>query len=128
MELLIKASAVLLVSCLCALLIKNKNPEYSFVLAVLGAVTVLFAAIGFIDKIVDYVVELIEKTGISSAVFSPLMKCVGIALIARLSADICRDAGQAAASAAVEYLGCVMALYTALPILRSLMNTLEGLL
>lgn len=128
MDILVKASAVVLVSSVCALLIKNKNPEFSFVLALLGSAAICCAAIGMAGRLADFISDVIDGSGLSSAVFMPVIKCVGIAMITKITCELCRDAGQAAVSSAVEYLGCIVAVYTALPLMQSLMKTLEGLL
>ena len=56
---------------------------------------------------------------------APVLKCVGIGVVTRLSADICRDAGQSAASSAVELCGAACALVTAMPLIRTLLQMIS---
>ena len=68
-----------------------------------------------------------DQTGLSPAVISPVMKCVGIGVVTRLTTDLCRDAGQSAAASAVELCGTACAMVTALPLIRSLMQLVTEL-
>ena len=68
-----------------------------------------------------------ELTGLSSALFSPLLKCVGIGLTCRVAADLCRDGGQSAMAGAVELIGAVGALYVSLPLMGTLLDMLKDL-
>ena len=128
MEILIKAAAVTLISTTVSLLVKSKNPEFSFILAVSCSAAVCIVGVKILSEMKGFVSEIIEKSNISSSVCLPVIKCVGIALITKLIAELCLDAGQHGTKTAVEYLGTSLALYTALPLLRSMMIMLEGLL
>ena len=74
------------------------------------------------------IVSIAEKSGISSLLLTPVLKCVGIALVTELGAQLCKDASQAAAAAFVELCGSLCALYVALPLISSLVSVVEGLL
>ena len=128
MEIVIKAAALALIAAVCALLIKKSNPEISFAVAVIAAAVICAAAAPAIGEIKSFAQDIVGKTQISPAVFLPVIKCVGIALVVKLSGELCRDAGQSAAASALEYLGCAAALITALPLVRSMLGVLEGLI
>lgn len=127
MEIMAKAAAIALLGAACSLLIKTKNPEYSFALTALCAVCICCAAFGMISSLVDFISEVIKNSGLPAAVFVPVIKCVGIAVLTKLICGLCKDAGQSGTSAAVEYLGGAAAVFTALPLLQTLLKTLEGL-
>ena len=127
MEVLIKAAAIALLSAACSLTIKSKNPEMSFTLAIICAVSVSCAAVGMLTDIADFVNEVLDNSGLPSAVFIPVIKCVGIAIITKLISDLCKDAGQNGTSTAIDYLGSAAAVYTALPLMQTMLKTLEEL-
>ncbi len=127
MEILAKAAAVAILCAACSLLIKAKNPEYSFVLSTICAVCVCAAAVGMIASLADFVSGIIKDSGLPSEVFVPIIKCVGIAVLTKLVCNLCKDAGQNGTSSAVEYLGSAAMVYTAMPLLGTLLKTLEGL-
>ena len=57
--------------------------------------------------------ELGERAGLSPAVLDPVIKTVGIAILTRISSEVCRDAGESGIAAAVETAGAVLALWIA---------------
>lgn len=124
MEIVIKIAAVALVAALCTLLIKSKNSEQAFMLGIAAAVLLTSAAAGFLSEIIDFIKELIDLSNLSGTVFLPVIKCVGIAIITKLSCELCKDAGQAGIASAVEYIGSVAAVYTALPLLKTTIQIL----
>lgn len=124
MELVVKVAAVALIAALCTLLIKSKNSEQAFMLGIAAAVVIVAATAGFLSEIIDFLKELIELSNLSGAVFLPVIKCIGIAIITKLSCELCKDAGQAGIASAVEYIGAVAAVYTTLPLLKTTIQLL----
>ena len=57
-----------------------------------------------------------------------LLQVLGIALVAQLAADTCKEAGLSAAAAAIELCGRVLALLQALPLLQSLLGSFAAYL
>lgn len=124
MDIIIKIAAVALIAALCTLLIKSKNTEQAFMLGIAAAAIILGAVFRFMSEITDFLKQLIELSDLSSAVFAPVIKCMGIAIITKLCCELCKDAGQAGISSAVEYAGAVAAVYTTLPLLKTTIQLL----
>ena len=127
MDTVIKIAAIALVAALCTLLIESKNGEQAFLLGTASAVIICITAMRFMADIVDFIKELIDLSSVSSAVFLPVLKCMGIAVITKLVCELCKDAGQAGIASAAEYMGAVAAVYTALPLLKTTLNLLVNL-
>lgn len=127
MDVVIKLAAVALVAALCTLLIKSKNSEQAFLLGTASAVIICLAAMKFLGDIVDFVKELIALSNVSSAVFMPVIKCIGIAIVSKLVCELCKDAGQAGIASAVEYTGAVAAVYISLPLLETILDLLVNM-
>ena len=128
MELVIKASAVALISAVCCLLIKKGNAETAYLLSVLAAVLICTVSVGLFREIAELINDAIGKTSLSPAVYAPVFKCAGIAVTVRIIGGLCKDAGQSATASAIEYLGAAAAVFTALPLMRMMLDTLEKLL
>jgi len=128
MELLIKAAVAAAVGSLMALALRRNVPELGLLLTMAVTLLTAAAALRMADAVME-VAELAQKTAnISPVVAAPILKCVGIGVVTKLASDICRDAGQSAAGGAVELVGAMSAVYAALPLLRTLLETLESLL
>lgn len=128
MEIVFKAAAAALVSCVCVLLIKGSNAGGAYALGVCCAVLICIAAVSLLSEITEFVNELILQSGLSSAVFMPVIKCMGIGITVSIVSGLCKDAGQNASANAVEYLGAAAAVFTALPLISMMLSSLEELL
>lgn len=128
MELLAKAAAAALISAVIGLVLKKNVPELGFVLTLTAAALTLLLAARLGQGLRGMVALATDTTGLSAAVVAPVMKCVGIGILTRLTADLCADAGQSAAGSAVEICGAVCALVAALPLMESFFAMIDGML
>ena len=111
-------------SVVCALLCAVLKPHEG---ALALAVSVLAAALGLLSPVLEFFEKLLSFTGLSSAVFSPLLKTVAIALLGQIAGAFCQDAGQGALGKMVELCGTVLCLCTALPLATMLLELLQEL-
>lgn len=123
-----KAAAGAVCGSVLCLLLKRELPELSLALALTvsaaGAVLAL-ELFGGLRELWDLAEEC---AGLSPAVLGPVMKCVGVGVLTRLAADLCRDAGQSAVSGAVELCGTACAMTMALPLIRSFLQMINDML
>lgn len=127
MDIVIKGAAVGIISAVCALLIKKSNQEIGLVIAIAASAVICIAAAELFGSISDLIRYAISKSVLSSAIFLPIIKCVGIAIIVNISASLCKDAGQAGIASAVDVLGAAAAVFTALPLIKSLIEIIGEL-
>lgn len=124
----IKVAVIAVFGTLAALIIKRGSPEMSILLAIAVCGEAVYIIYETLDSALDFVRRARELSGMSEAIFAPVLKCVGIALVAKLASDLCRDGGQGAMAGSVELMGAVGALYAALPLMSTLIDTLERLI
>lgn len=127
MDIVIKGAAVGIIAALCALLIKKSNQEIGLVAAIAATAVICIAAAELLGSVFDVIHYAISRTGLSSAVFMPIVKCVGIAIVVNISASLCKDAGQSGIASAVDLLGAAAAVFTALPLIKSLLEMIGEL-
>lgn len=128
MELLIKAAAIGVVSALVGLAIKKSNPEISLLLAMAASAAVLTLALTMLSELRETLRMVMDFTSLQQTLVLPVLKCVAVGIVARLSADLCKDAGQSGLASAVELCGAAAALCISLPLVNTLLQTLGGLL
>ena len=128
MDVAIKVSCMGVCAALLALLLKKTNAELALCLGIVGGAAVLLVTQQLVDAIAEAVREARELTGLSSAMFSPVLKCVAVGIICSLASEACRDAGNAQLASTVDLAGAVAALFCALPLISSLLGTVEVLL
>ncbi len=128
MDIVIRASAIAMISALCILLIRKSNQEMALAAAIAAAAVIFLTGVQLFSGLMELIRCTIEKTGLSSALFIPVFKCVGIAMTVKLVSGLCRDAGQSGIASSMELLGSAAALFTALPLFSSLLDTIGGLI
>jgi len=128
MEYILKAAALAMTVSLVGLAIKKGSPELNALLALSAALAVIYLASGMLGEAVDFIREVSELPGVSPVSLNIVLKTMGIAIITRFSADVCKDAGQSALSSGLETAGAAAALCTALPLFRSVLHAVGALI
>ena len=117
-----------MLACAVCLLLKKNCPEIGLGLSIIVCVSILCLGSGLIKPVLDFLSRLRSLSGLPSALFYPVVKCLGIGICAKLIADVCKDSGQAAIGSGVDALGAVCAVYGALPLMESFVDMLGELL
>ena len=126
MALVTQAAALCVIAALLGLVLRRSNPEITLLLA-LAAAAVLLALAEPLTELLRFLERLAEQSGVSRTLLTPLYKTVGIALVVKVGGGLCRDAGESALAAALEFAGTVCALLTALPLLRAVLELITEL-
>ncbi len=122
MNALIQAAALGLAGALISVLLRHAAPELGLALSIAISLLAAGLAMELFRDLAEIVDMAREQTGLSSAIVSPVLKCVGIGVVTRLSADLCKDAGQGAIASSVELCGTACAMVTVLPLIRALLD------
>ena len=128
MDVLYRAEAMCLVSSILALVIRRNTPELALLLSAAAGIAVCVLCAEMLREVLSSVRRIAETGGISDTLLRPVIKCTVIGLVTDFTAKFCRDAGQSAAAAIMEFCGSVCALYAALPLITSLFDAVAGLL
>lgn len=128
MEDMLKIAAVAIIAAICAAVVKKNVQELGLVLSLMAGVLILSFALSAIGGVRDLLESLADTAGLEPAILAPIIKTVGIAIITRVTAEICRDAKESGIASFVETAGAATALYLALPLVRAVLNMVTGLL
>ena len=124
---LLKAAAVGVAAALIGLVVKKSNPETALLLGLAAALAVLAMSAAAAPALGEAARLIGGYTALESTYLSPVLKCVALGILARLAADLCRDAGQSGAAGAVELCGALAALLAALPLVNAFLTMLGGM-
>lgn len=128
MEIVLRLTALCVVGALLAALLRRPNGE----MAMLLALAVCGGAVGLLLEPLEELRTFWEEAAawgeLPVELFSPLVKTVGIALVSRTGADLCRDAGENAVASTLETAGAVAAIVVSLPLFRAAWELLRSLL
>ncbi len=128
MEIITRAAAAAVVGSVLALLLKKYTPELSMTLSLITGVVIVWISASVGGQITSVLRRLSDDGGVAAIYVSPVLKCVGIGLVTHLAAQVCRDAQQGGVASAVELCGTLCALYISVPLIESLLATVDKLL
>lgn len=128
MESIVKIAAIAVAAALCAVVIKKQVPELGLVLGLFAGALILSFSITALKNVKELMETLADTAGLSPAVLTPVIKTVGIAIIAKLAAEICRDAKEGGIAAFVETAGAAGALMVCLPLMETVLTMITELL
>lgn len=120
------AAAALLATAIC-LLIKRTNPEIAMLLSAGTIVVIMSAAMGFARSITELAAIIKTMTEDSDVMIIPVLKCVGIGAITKISSELCRDAAQSSAAAAVDMAGTLCAIGVSMPLIVTVLKLIGGM-
>ena len=125
---MVKIAASAVAAALCAVVVKKNVAELGMVLALCAGAIILSCSLGALEGVKELMDTLADTAGLSPAVLAPVVKTVGIAVLTRVSAELCRDAKEGGIAAFVETAGAAAALLVSLPLLKTVLSMVTGLL
>lgn len=123
-----KLAAVGVTAVVLSAVLRKNTPELALLLALAAGLWMLAMAAEGMGAVVALMEELAEQAGLSEVLLEPVMKTVALSILTRLTAEICRSAGERGVAAFVETAGGVLALLAALPLVRAVARLMGELL
>jgi len=123
-----RLAAAAVTAALCALVLKKRVPELALVLSLAAGFLLLGDTLDALAGVRGLMDRLARTAGLAPEIWAVVVKTVGIGIVAKLAASVCRDAGESALAAFLETAGAALALFTALPLVETVFDTLEELL
>lgn len=111
-----------------AVLMKQYKPEYALAVSLLTGVTILVAAAGLLQPLLDELDALLAATSVPREFVGVLVKSLGICFLTQVACDTCRDAGQSAIAVKLEMAGKLTVLGLSLPLFGQLLDVVQKLL
>lgn len=128
MDTITQIVALGVVAAVCAAVVKKQTPDMALVLTACAVALILCAGVGILRPVRTLLDALAQRAGLSAAVLGPVLKTVGAALLTRVTAELCRDAGEGGIASAVEIAGGACALVICLPLFEAVVQLILELL
>ena len=119
MEVMGQVSAVALTGVVLGALLRRQTPELALLVIVCAGVWMTLRVAAGLGAALDLMGELIHLAGVSEQLLEPVVKTVALSILTRITAEICRGAGESGLAAFVETAGTVLALAAVLPLVRA---------
>jgi stage III sporulation protein AD len=128
MDTLFKIVGVAVVGLVLTVLVKKNSPEIGLLLGLFIAIVVFAAGLDAFRAVKDFLDTTLGEAGIARDTIVPLWKTCVIAIVTKITAELCRDAKENALASGVETAGAILGLYVVLPLFASLFDIMRAFL
>ena len=119
---------IALIGAIAAVLLRQSRPELGMMVSLAGGVILISLGLDVVRQAFSSVQGLLQRGGIEGEYAEILFKSLGICIIAQAGADACKDSGEKAIGAKVEFLGKLAVLTVSLPLFTRLLSIVTTLL
>ena len=128
MDEIFRLSAIALVGTICALTLKKHSAEAALLVSIATGVLLLTSALFYVNSVTAFFSETSRLMPFSDLALSPLIKSVGISIVTKITAELCRDGGEGALASKTELAGTAATVVVMIPLLRSVLDLIASLL
>jgi len=125
---IVKIVVVGLATVFASIIIKQTKPEISILVNIAGGILLVLMIVDMIGEVFTNFYNIFQKTGIDNDLLLPIIKIVGVGYLCEFGANICNDAGCSSIADKVLFCGKIVILLLALPIIKSVIDVVMGLL
>lgn len=120
--------AIVLIAVVIVTLLKKTSPDMAYLLALAVCCVAVFLFLEFAEPIRQNLQSFFAVIELPEEIFLPLIKMLAIAIMTKIGADICRDAGESAFGNLVEMAGAFTAILLSFPLFSAAWELLQELL
>lgn len=120
--------ALAIVAVVLLLVVRPQRPELAVLLSLTVGLVIFFMVAQRLAAIIDFLRDLARRAQVDVIYLNTILKIVGIAYIAEIGAQVCRDAGEGAVASKVEFAAKVLILMLAVPIVMAILEAVLRLL
>lgn len=125
---IVKVIGVGIIGVVLAGLLKNDKPEFHLFVITATGLIILFIILSSLADVIASFSLLVDKSGVNEALFSGVLKIIGIGYLTEYSASICIDYGASSVANKMQLAGKVTIFLMSLPIINALVDIIAGLL
>ena len=111
-----------------ALMVKQQKSEYALYLSLSAVVLILVFSMNRLQVVMETIRKIEQYTGIDVAMLKILVKLMGITYVSEFASGICKDAVFSAIGSQIEMFEKFSIMAVSVPVLLTLLETIEGLL
>ena len=128
MDLMVKVAAGAITAAVLGVVLRKNTPELALLLALAAGLWMVALVADGLGAVVALREVLTCLAGLSEELLEPVVKTVALSILTRLTAEVCKSAGEGGVAAFVETAGTVLALVVALPLVRAVVLMMTEML
>lgn len=118
---------IALVALVFGIFFKQYNKTVALLLVLVSSLLVFWQSFSAVAEITDALKSITSGISEASAYIKIMFKVLGIALIAQLAADMCRDCGESALAWQTETAAKIAIIVVVLPLIQAVLKIVSGL-
>ena len=122
-----RAFAVAAAAVLTAQLIRGKTPAMALLVSFTGILALFGMLLPGLQSLWQQFRQLLAQSGLDPALFMPLLKVLAVTQLTRITAELCRDAGERGLAAKLELCGGTVSLLCLLPLAQQALALMGAL-
>ena len=129
-ELLFKVCGLATVSAMLIMLLKKWGADHAVLLKVASGIALAAVCFGAVSPVIEYLRELGEfgeESGLTESV-EFMLRALAVAIVAHITATVCRDCGENTLASYVELGGKVEILLLSLPMIKQIIDLSVGMI
>jgi stage III sporulation protein AD len=124
---IIKICGVALIGLAATAVMRGLRSDFAWIVGVATGILLLGFAVWSMQPVIEYIEKITENGGFS-VYTETVAKAMGIAVVAESAADICRDFGESAIGARLEFAAKGVIILLSLPVIESLLSLAFGVM
>jgi stage III sporulation protein AD len=121
---IVKVVAVGLITVIATIIVKQVKPEIAVLITLAGSIVIIILSIQMLQGVFGSFLNIFNKTGVSSSLFVPVLKIIGIGYLCEFGANLCIDGGCNSIADKILFCGKITILLIALPIINSVIDVI----
>ena len=121
-----KIMVIALIGVIMAMFLRTQRAEYSVFLSICIAVLILFCVLGLFSSAKEQLASISAFMTMDNQYYGLLFKMIGITYLCEFCSGICKDSGYQAIGSQIEIFGKISILLAGIPILMTLLETIQG--
>ena len=119
---IVKVVAVGLITLVATIIVRQVKPEIAILITLAGSIITIMFAVQMLQGVFGNFMNIFNKTGVSSSLFVPVFKIVGIGYLCEFGANLCVDGGCNSIADKILFCGKIAILIVAVPIINSVID------
>lgn len=108
--------------------LRQYNKEYGLYISLAVSVLIFGAVLSAFSPVLGLINMLSEASGADSVYITALMKALAVCYITQLASDCCRDSGETAIAAKIDFAGKIAVLLISVPLFEAILGIVKELM
>ncbi|MFI3250769.1 MAG: stage III sporulation AC/AD family protein [Eubacteriales bacterium] len=125
---MIKVGGIAITALVLSKVLARGAGELGLLLVILSGICILFLVADGLSETLAAMDRLAQQSQMDSELMVPILKTVVISVTTKITAELCRSAGEGGLASFVEFAGTVLALVVAISLIEGVMSMLGEML